>query len=671
MKSPRIFILTILILALSGAGVSRAAQPLLMEGKKTLFQRVITHPGALACAEPESCSGKPITPFSIMYVYDRRGEGGQKWVEVAPDTKGRSRSWVSAKYLSEWKQSLVLTFAERAGRSPVLFFKDARNLEEIAGESGIAEALKNLAENFQNYHRNSQAPPHDFPVTAMEPTDEEGSVPYNRFYLMPIFSYQEPFEGVKFLEVGSIDPGDGEEPPAEEKPAQKAPKNAESGDIKNAIALVIDTTMSMGPYIDKTLQITRDIYDRLLAGGQGDNLALGLVAFRNNFESDPEVEYTSKVISPLRKAMNRSDLEKALAQVKEARVSTHSFSEDSLAGIKTAIDKLDWDEYQGRVIILITDAGPLPITDPYVTTMLSLRGMADRAKKKNIRIVALHILTPGGAKANNHTYAADAYKDLTDLGSAGQAYIPLPADNDEEGTANFETATQSLIQALESMIKVSPNKIAEFDSIFPEKADVKTKARAVGEALGYSIKLDYIGQVNKNRAPSVVHSWVSDQDMGRLDAGQGRGKAPTVTVNVLMSREQMNALSKQLTIIMDQAERTQILGTKDFFQGVLAASAQMIQDPSRFATKPGMTLAELGGMEEFLEGLPYKSRIMGLTEEDWYNMSIGEQNDFIYYLKDCLDSYRSYYDDLDNWGQFSGPSDPNDWLYRVPLARLP
>jgi serine/threonine-protein kinase PpkA len=97
----------------------------------------------------------------------------------------------------------------------------------------------------------------------------------------------------------------------------------------------------------------------------------------------------------------------------------------------------------------------------------------------------------------------------------------------------------------------------------------------------------------------------------------------------------------------------------------------MVQDPSQINVQPGKTLAALGGLGEFLEGLPYKSRVMGLTEEDWYNMSIGEQNDFIYYLKDCLQSYRSYYDDLDNWGKFSGPGNSNDWLYRVPLSRLP
>ena len=42
-----------------------------------------------------------------------------------------------------------------------------------------------------------------------EPADAEGAVARSRFYLMPIRSMSDPFEGVKFLRVASIDPGSG------------------------------------------------------------------------------------------------------------------------------------------------------------------------------------------------------------------------------------------------------------------------------------------------------------------------------------------------------------------------------------------------------------------------------------------------------------------------------
>jgi serine/threonine-protein kinase PpkA len=640
-----------------------ADPPLLMPGKKFLHQRVITHPGAAAHDAAAGKPGERLTPFSVLYVYARIQAGGQDWLQVAANTLGRDLIWLPSGAVSEWKQSLVLTFAGRAGRSPLLFFKSSGDLEKIAGQSGIASALDKLGGEFQGYVRSQGDPPADFPVLAMEPGDEEGAVPYDHFYLMPIFAYQEPFEGVKFLEVGSIDPG-------YEEAAKPGGTPAENQGLKNAIAFVIDTTISMQPYIEKTRELARNIFNRILERGQGQNVALGLVAFRNSVEAKPNLEYTTKIISPLRTALERDEFEKALAGVKEAAASSHSFSEDSLAGVQTAIDGLTWDPYKGRVIILITDAGPLPITDPYISTMIGLSGVVDKAKKKNIRLVSLHIRTPGGIKAKNIDYAEGAYKDLSDMESAGRAYIPLEAPTPQEGAANFAEAARLLTETLDNVLFDSAAKGGGAGQTVPEGADFKAKARATGEVLGYSIKLDYAGQTGQAKAPQVVRSWIADQDMGRLDAAQGSIKAPTVECAVLISKDQLSALNKQLAVILNEAQRNQKMGTRDFFQNIISASAQMLQDPSQFALKPGDNLSKLGVLGEFLEGLPYKSRIMGLTEDDWYNMSIGEQNDFIYYLESRLRNYQRYDQDVDNWGRFGNPN-PGDWLYRVPLAMLP
>lgn len=44
--------------------------------------------------------------------------------------------------------------------------------------------------------------------------------------------------------------------------------------------------------------------------------------------------------------------------MEQATVSSHDFNEDSLAGIYTAIDSLNWGPYSTRLILLVTDAGP-------------------------------------------------------------------------------------------------------------------------------------------------------------------------------------------------------------------------------------------------------------------------------------------------------------------------
>ena len=75
-------------------------------------------------------------------------------------------------------------------------------------------------------------------------------------------------------------------------------------------------------------------------------------------------------------------------------------------------------------------------------------------------------------------------------------------------------------------------------------------------------------------------------------------------------------------------------------------------------------------LSEFLDGLPYKSDIMLLREEDWYRMSIGEQTAFINRLKSRLARYEEYDRDRANWESFGQPN-AGDWVYRVPLNMLP
>ncbi|MDR1040460.1 MAG: hypothetical protein LBR80_09910, partial [Deltaproteobacteria bacterium] len=67
------------IAAPEGALAQDAARPLIMEGKKTLYQRVISHPGALVRESPDGAPGQPVKPFTVLYVYERRDVNGRLW----------------------------------------------------------------------------------------------------------------------------------------------------------------------------------------------------------------------------------------------------------------------------------------------------------------------------------------------------------------------------------------------------------------------------------------------------------------------------------------------------------------------------------------------------------------------------------------------------------------
>jgi hypothetical protein len=198
------------------------------------------------------------------------------------------------------------------------------------------------------------------------------------------------------------------------------------------------------------------------------------------------------------------------------------------------------------------------------------------------------------------------------------------------------------------------------------------RAAEIGQKIGLSIRLNYLGSINQITAPQVVKSWIADKDLASLAGGEGQTakEVPTVEVAVLLTKNQLSSLSGQLKIIMEEADKALDSQSRDFFQSILSASAQVANDPQAFQLKPETKLGDLGVMGEFLEDLPYKSVIMGKTEQDWYNMSYIEQDNFIRVIKSKVLLYGSYDVDTENWAKFDS-TNSGDWLYRVPLTALP
>ncbi len=656
----RPFLLLLLALCLSqGAAlppVASHAAPLLQEGKTSLFQRVVSHPGAKLLAEPKADAKtvrENVVPFTAFYVFARNGNWLQAGLSaVAPE------GWLEAGQATDWNQSLTLLFAPRAGREPVLFFKTEQDLSALCAAEDMEKQLDALlAAAARLSPADSGTPPAaaaDLPILASEPAGAQGAVSEKRFYLMPILDMKDPFEGVKFLRVASIDPGQ----------YGKGGKGR-NGPPKTGIALVIDTSISMKPYIDQSLNVVRRIYDTIEKDKLADKVGFAVVAFRSSTRATPGLEYVAKVVSDFATAKNRKSLEEKLAQAQEAKISSHDFNEDSLAGVYKAVQDLNWEEYSSRLILVITDAGPLKSGDPYASVAMGVNELNDLARQKGIWITVLHIKSPGGVK--NHGYAEQSYRALGRLSGQRSNYQAVSAPTPAEGARQFAAVAKTLAEGMVAMVKnTAEGKVMtrprdeKPQNLTPEQAAARLAA-----TLGYAMQLEYLGRARENQAPSVVNSWIADMDLKRLARHE---QSPSVEVAVLLTKNQLNDLSAQLKAIIDNAERTKKTDSHDFFQGILSASTRMARDPN-LPTR-GKSLAELGVLAEFLEGLPYKSDIMLLREEDWYRMSIGEQTAFINRLKSRLARYEEYDKDRANWESF-GQANAGDWVYRVPLSMLP
>ncbi|CRM06545.1 Serine/threonine-protein kinase PrkC [Pseudomonas sp. 24 E 1] len=621
------------------AEVDGGQRPLLMAGKKTLFQRVLSKPGAKLSADAGSAPGKALPAFSVLYVYQRKDVDGSPWVRVGAATDGRSDGWLPAAQVSDWKQSLVLKFTERSGRAPVMFLRQSGEVEKLLADPAAAKGV--LAKAQKNSEDNGQ-------VLALEPT--ASAVPQNQFYLLPIFDSKESFDEngqpVQLLNVASIDPGTSAVKPA--TPVIKA--NADA--FRTAVVLVVDTTVSMQPYIDQIRDVVHELQTRIGERGELDSVSFGMVGFRSSIKKTPGLEYVAKTLISLDQGRDPQRFLDMARQVKASTVSSHSFNEDAFAGVMQAVDGMDWSGYGGRIILLVTDAGALRKNDPFAATQMNEAEVRQAALGKQIKIYALHLRTDAGKKT--HAGAESQYRILTADANPqiGDLYTPVPGGD-----------VRKLGERVDEIGTVFANLVHQVRSNTPQPVPLLSSAPTLADksaAVGYAMHMDFLGRKTASQAPQLVSAWTADRDLTNP-------ALPAFQVCVMLTKLQLNDLQQSLKLIVDAARKTQT-SPKDFFQEIASASAYMSRDPQ--ALRKGGNLADGGILGEYLEGLPYRSKSLNMTQDLWLSLSVAEQEDFIDELDSKIRLYETFHNDLANWVRF-GDAEPGDALYRVPLSTLP
>ena len=622
------------------AEVDGGQRPLLMAGKKTLFQRVLSKPGAQLSADAGSSPGKALPAFSVLYVYQRKDVDGSPWVRVGAATDGRSDGWLPASQVSDWKQSLVLKFTERSGRAPVMFLRQPAEVEKLLADPAAAKSV--LAKAQSNRENNQQ-------VLALEPT--ASAVPQNQFYLLPIFDSKESFDDngqpVQLLNVASIDPGSR----AAARPASPT-LSANADAFRTAVVLVVDTTVSMQPYIDQIRDVVHELQTRIAERGELDSVSFGMVGFRSSIQKTPGLEYVAKTLISLDQGRDPQRFLDMARQVKASTVSSHSFNEDAFAGVMQAVDGMDWSGYGGRIILLVSDAGALRKNDPFGATQMNEAEVRQAALGKQIKIYALHLRTAAGKKT--HAGAESQYRILTADANPqiGDLYTPVPGGD-----------VRKLGERVDEIGSVFANLVHQVRSNTPQPVPLLSSAPSLADksaAVGYAMHMDFLGRKTASQAPQLVSAWTADRDLTNP-------ALPAFQVCVMLTKLQLNDLQQSLKLIVDAARKTQT-SPKDFFQEIASASAYMSRDPQ--ALRKGGNLADGGILGEYLEGLPYRSKSLNMTQDLWLSLSVAEQEDFIDELDSKIRLYETFHNDVANWVRF-GDAEPGDALYRVPLSTLP
>lgn len=610
------------------------ARPLLVEGKSATYQRVLTKPGARLLTGPGAAEGTDYPPFQPLYVYGRQGD----WVQVGPAISSGPSGWVALAQVVEWRQNIVAAFTNPAGRKRQLIFDSQEKLEAVMGSEDVMALEADLLAQSDTGHVDPASG-----VLAVEP--EEFINIRDQLYLMPILSFAEGFHPLNnmpdlLMETASI--------PLSKAPAAQAPaKPFDAG-----IVFVLDTTKSMGPYIERTRAAVERIVTRIGGTDLGSRVQFGVVGFRDDPSGDPAgIEYRTRILAPLARRAEQTQVLQAIQEASAvASVSTPGFNEDSMAGVEDAIDAIDWAPggkgFDGKYVILVTDAGPDDPNDPHARSRIGPAELQVEAEEKGIAILTLHLKTPAGGAAQ-HDYARGAYQALS-VFSGGSFYYPI--ENGDEAT--FAGTIDRMVAELTDTIRVTMGKAPE---VAPEPGDARIAL------LGRAMQLAWLGGQPGAQPPDLLRGWVSDlaiSDPDRL----------AVEPRLLVTKNEMATMADLLQGLVEAGEETRDAeGADAFFTQVQGVIARMAQDPNRLMDAAAQTPGEA---LEFLQDLPYRSQILSIDQQTW-GQSATRRRQILDGMRQKLVQYRKWLLDPAVWTALYQGSPDGETVYAMPFDVLP
>jgi hypothetical protein len=639
-------LMMVLLLALGGS-LAAADKPLLMEGKKTLFQRVLSVPDARLYEAPEdAATSSAVIPFSVLYVYEKEGD----WIKVGYNSFGQTAGWVKGDKAIDWNQALTLSFKDSQDMQRVMMFNSKDDLERLVSDYDKA--------GYQTLYESavSGAIAKDSPVVAIQP--EAHLEIRDNFYLVPIKQHEDVYLGneqARLLKIASV-PLDDSAPKSE-----LAAIGSSSRSYRSGIHFVIDSTQSMGPYIDRTREAVEKVYSAIENQGLTSHVGFGLTAFRDNIDQRPELEYLTRRYVSLQEGSDAKQFLDSVNSLSPAGISSRDFREDAYAGVKSAIEDTDWDKFDARYVVLITDASPRESRDSLGATRLSAQALRQFAFDRGISIWVLHLRTP--AASADHAKAESVYKELSYFPGIGDFYYGVRlGEVDEFGNVLEVLANQITQQVLATTNGVPPLPVPGQDSAQTELAQLQDRVAKLGNAL----RMRYLQKESGQPPPAIFDAWMVDRDFFNPERS-------AVDVRVLLTRDQLSDLKNVMQQVLELAEEG-VLSPQNFIDDLKSLAATVSRDPSSVAgatSGAGANLADMGYMREYIEDLPYTGEVMDLTLETWEEWSAKGQIEFMYRLEGKINYYQALHDHTDLWVTPGGGPVNGNSVFPVALDLLP
>ena len=430
-------------------------------------------------------------------------------------------------------------------------------------------------------------------------------------------------------------------------------------DYRLGVVFVIDTTISMKPFIDATREAIESFYTRFAASPHARQVSYGVIGFRNSLARAPRIEYLTHSYLKLEPDQRPDDVLRAIAAVEEAPASTGpQLEEDVYAGVLDAIDDIDWAPFAGRLVVLITDTGPLLQDDRYRSLDLEARELFELARSRDIALHTL-FLEPTREKRQRSAYQEMLALARPELQLLSTGYA---SDKAARFSAIVESREDQFSEVVTQLTEVAYANVAQ--SLADQQAALASERDEASRRLRFdtlAMRLAYLGRREGTQAPSVIEGWLPDRSLEDPNN-------VAVEVRILLTKDQLSTLHDVVARIITAGRAAQLDPTS-FFERVRGALATMAREPGRLVTTEFGTLDKAAA--EYIEGLPYRSELLGIDEDRWVRMSPTDQRELLERLETKLKLFDRFHDDPSLWTALYEGAPPGETVFPMPLSALP
>lgn len=603
--------------ALPQAGLAQAPAPAwpqaaaIRAGTRTLPDRILTAATARLRAQP-AVQVAPVTampPLTPLYVYERRaGADQQPWLLVGRGAAADAMSWMPAAEAFAWPRPLTARLHAPEGRAPLALFREPAGLDATLAQPDPEAAATALAQAAPN-------PPLGFPLTAVEAPDALRRA--RQDYLLPVLSAQRAAAPLahRRLELAAL---------AAAGPVPPRP-------YALGIAIVVDTSASMDPYIEKVCSALTTLVQAAPQRSSGP-VRFALVGFRNSLAAQPRLEYVTRIFATFADSEDPDLLTRRMADVHATTVDSLSFNEDSFAGLQVVLTQLDWTGIDGRAMVLVTDAGSRTSDDPLSSTGFTEDQMGALAQSKKAAVLALHLRTPAGR--GNDAWAARQYKAVTRRAAPNGQPQHYPVGEGRLG--ELGVVMGQLLADLIELVRDAPP---------PPPNPPPVPAVPLSRIL----PLTWVRRPGLPATlPEVVRGWASD-------GWRGTVPGEVAALHLLLTLPQLEELATRAETVARYG-RGYAPHPAGFFP-LLAQAGLLPGDPD---TTP---LGEAFG-EAFAQ-LPYPSEVAALDHQGW--IAHPGRLELLDRLEEKAQHYRRFLADPQGWHRLAD----TEKAYPVPLETLP